>query len=165
MSYPAPLSTHAPDAQIREADFRSWAAQRVEQANQAALWAEQCEAGLIQQYGSSYPYRIEVQSSHTATCPPEAQATSPATARPRQLSRVEEEAARHSKPAASPPPRPIRSAARMRPPPIPPPSTRPQVNMRPSDACLEDRAAKAASTAATWPEPAPTPARPPTPPV
>ncbi|KAL1684295.1 hypothetical protein GGG16DRAFT_120024 [Schizophyllum commune] len=165
MSYPAPLSTHVPDAQIQEANFLSWAAQCVEHANRAALWAEQCEAGLIQQYGSPYPYRIEVQSSHTATCPPEAQATSPATARPRQVRRVEEEAARHSKPAASPPPRPTRSAAQMRPLPISPPSTRPRASTKTSDARGKDREAKAASLAATCPEPLSMPARPLSPPA
>ncbi|KAI5821563.1 hypothetical protein K523DRAFT_359229 [Schizophyllum commune Tattone D] len=40
MSYRAPLSTHVPDAQIQEANFLSWAAQCVEHANRAALWAE-----------------------------------------------------------------------------------------------------------------------------
>ncbi|KAL1657668.1 hypothetical protein GGF50DRAFT_121611 [Schizophyllum commune] len=161
--YHAPYPPHISVAPTREADFRAWAAQRVEHANRVALWAEQCEAGLIQQFGDSTHQHVAGRPPHTAPCLPEAQATSPATAgaprAPRHASNGGEEAARQFMPAAAPPPRPARSIARS----ILPPSTRLRASTKTGDARLEDREARAASSATTWP--ASTPARPPSPPA
>ncbi|KAL1697920.1 hypothetical protein EV121DRAFT_297763 [Schizophyllum commune] len=76
---------------------------------------------------------------------------------------TKEEAARQALSAAAPPPaRPARSTARMQPPPIPPPATRPRIDTRYDDARVELHA-RDASPAATWREPPP--AGPPLPPT